>query len=94
MSVDITEDSQIKEVATISGNNDEEIGNLIYEAIDKVGREGIVTIEESKTGETSLEIVEGMQFERGYKSPYFVTNNDTMQTVLDNPYVLIFDGRT
>ena len=93
MSVDITEDSQIKEVATISGNNDEEIGNLIYEAIDKVGREGIVTIEESKTGETSLEIVEGMQFERGYKSPYFVTNNDTMQTVLDNPYVLIFDGR-
>ena len=93
MSVDITEDSQIKEVATISGNNDPEIGNLISNAIDKVGREGIVTIEESKTGETSLEVVEGMQFERGYKSPYFVTDNNTMTTILDNPYILIVNGR-
>ena len=93
MSVDITEDSQIKEVATISGNNDPEIGNLISNAIEKVGREGIVTIEESKTGETSLEVVEGMQFERGYKSPYFVTDNNTMTTVLENPYILIVNGR-
>ena len=91
MSTDITDDSQIKEVATISGNNDSEIGNLISTSLDKVGRDGIVTIEESKTGETSLEIVEGMQFDRGYKSPYFVTNNDTMQAVLDNPYILIVD---
>lgn len=93
MAVDITEDSQIKEVATISGNNDPEIGNLISNAIEKVGREGIVTIEESKTGETSLEVVEGMQFERGYKSPYFVTDNNTMSTILDNPYILIVNSR-
>jgi len=93
MSTEITDDSQIKEVATISGNNDIEIGNLISTALDKVGRDGIVTIEESKTGETSLEIVEGMQFDRGFKSPYFVTDNNTMQAVLDDPYVLIFDGR-
>jgi chaperonin GroEL len=93
MATEITEDSQIKEVATISGNNDVEIGNLISTALDKVGRDGIVTIEESKTGETSLEIVEGMQFERGYKSPYFVTDNNSMSAVLDDPYVLIYDGR-
>jgi len=93
MSTEITDDSQIKEVATISGNNDVEIGNLISTALDKVGRDGIVTIEESKTGETSLEVVEGMQFDRGFKSPYFVTDNNTMQAVLDDPYVLIFDGR-
>jgi chaperonin GroEL len=93
MSTEITEDTQIKEVATISGNNDVEIGNLISTALDKVGRDGIVTIEESKTGETSLEVVEGMQFERGFKSPYFVTDNNTMQAILDDPYVLIFDGR-
>jgi len=89
MSTEITDDSQIKEVATISGNNDVEIGNLISTALDKVGRDGIVTIEESKTGETSLEIVEGMQFDRGYKSPYFVTDNDSMASILDNPYILI-----
>ena len=93
MATEITEDSQIKEVATISGNNDIEIGNLISTALDKVGPDGIVTIEESKTGETSLEIVEGMQFERGYKSPYFVTDNNSMAAVLDDPYILIYDGR-
>ena len=93
LSVEITEDSQIKEVATISGNNDSEIGNLIATALDKVGRDGVVAIEESKTGETSLEVVEGMQFERGYKSPYFVTDNDSMSAVLNDPYVLIYDGR-
>ena len=93
MSTEITDDSQIKEVATISGNNDSEIGNLIATSLDKVGRDGIVTIEESKTGETSLEVVEGMQFDRGFKSPYFVTDNDEMAAILDDPYVLIYDGR-
>ena len=90
---EVTTEEQIKQIATISGNNDIEIGNLIATSIEKVGREGIITIEESKTGETLLEIVEGMQFNRGYKSPYFVTNNTTMQVVLENPYVLLYDGR-
>jgi chaperonin GroEL len=88
LSTEITDDSQIKEVATISGNNDPEIGNLISTALDKVGRDGIVTIEESKTGETSLEVVEGMQFDRGFKSPYFVTDNNTMAAVFDSPLAL------
>ena len=93
ISQDIASEDQIKQVATISANNDTEVGELIATAIGKVGREGIVTIEESKTGETSLEVVEGMQFDRGYKSPYFVTNNATMNAVLDEPYILIYDGR-
>ena len=92
-SSDVSSEEQIRQVATISGNNDTEVGNLIATAIDKVGREGIVTIEESKTGETSLEVVEGMQFDRGYKSPFFVTNNTTMQCNLDDPYILLYDGR-
>ena len=92
-SQEIASQEQIQQVATISANSDAEVGNLIATAIEKVGREGIVTIEESKTGETSLEVVEGMQFDRGYKSPYFVTNNTTMNAMLDEPYVLIYDGR-
>ena len=90
---DVSSQHQIRQVATISANGDTEVGELISTAIEKVGREGIVTIEESKTGETSLEIVEGMQFDRGYKSPYFVTNNTTMNAVLNDPYILIYDGR-
>ena len=90
---DVSSQDQIRQVATISANGDTEVGELISTAIEKVGREGIVTIEESKTGETSLEIVEGMQFDRGYKSPYFVTNNTTMNAVLNDPYILIYDGR-
>ncbi|NDC22754.1 MAG: chaperonin GroEL [Proteobacteria bacterium] len=92
-STDVASEDQINQVATISGNNDTEIGELISSAIEKVGREGVVTIEESKTGETSLEIVEGMQFDRGYKSPYFATNTSTMQAVLEDPYVMLYDGR-
>ncbi len=76
---DITTEEQIAHVAAISGNNDSEIGTLIATALDKVGRDGVVSIEESKTGETVLEVVEGMQFERGYKSPYFVKSNRPMQ---------------
>jgi chaperonin GroEL len=90
---DVSSQDQIEQVATISANGDVEVGRLISTAIEKVGREGIVTIEESKTGETSLEIVEGMQFDRGYKSPYFVTNNSTMQAILNDPYIMIYDGR-
>ena len=93
LSTDIASEDQIKQVATISANNDEEVGNLIASAMDKVGREGVVTVEESKTYETTLETVEGMQFDRGYLSPYFVTDNSTMQAQLDEPYILMYDGR-
>ena len=93
LSEDVKEELQIEQVATISGNNDPEVGKLIATAMDKVGRDGVVTIEESKTGETYLETVEGMQFNRGYKSPYFVTDNNTMTSVLDNPLILITDKR-
>ena len=92
-SKEITDEEQLKQVATISANNDMEVGELISTAMDKVGRDGVVTIEESKTGETYLETVEGMQFNRGYKSPYFVTDNNTMTAVLQNPLILITDKR-
>ena len=92
-SKDITDEEQLKQVATISANNDTEVGELISTAMDKVGQDGVVTIEESKTGETYLETVEGMQFDRGYKSPYFVTDNNTMTAVLQNPLILITDKR-
>ena len=92
-SKDITDEEQLKQVATISANNDSEVGELISTAMGKVGQDGVVTIEESKTGETYLETVEGMQFNRGYKSPYFVTDNNTMTAVLQNPLILITDKR-
>ena len=92
-SKDVTDEEQLKQIATISANNDTEVGELIYTAMDKVGRDGVVTIEESKTGETYLETVEGMQFNRGYKSPYFVTDNNSMQAVLQDPLILITDKR-
>ncbi len=93
MSTNISSEDQIKQVATISANNDEEVGNLIAASIEKVGLEGVVTVEESKSYETTLETVEGMQFDRGYKSPYFVTDNSTMQAQLDEPYILLYDGK-
>jgi len=89
----ITSEEQLEQIATISSNNDPTIGKLISTAIEKVGREGVVHIEESRTGETYLETVEGMQFDRGFKSPYFVTNNSTMASVLNDVYVLIADYR-
>ena len=90
---DITSEEQLEQVATISANNDVEIGKIIAMAMKKVGREGVVTIEESKSGETYLETVEGIQFNRGFKSPYFVTNNNTMSASLEKPYILIADER-
>lgn len=93
LSKEITDEEQLKQVATISANNDTEVGELISTAMDKVGRDGVVTIEESRTGETYLETVEGMQFNRGYKSPYFVTDNNSMQAVLRDPLILITDKR-
>jgi chaperonin GroEL len=93
MSVNITDEKQIKQIATLSANGDEEIGNLVTTALDKVGRDGVVTVEESRTGETSLEVVEGLQFDRGYKSPYFVTDNNTMQAILNDTLILLFNGR-
>jgi len=92
-SQDISSEDQLRQVATISANNDEEVGELIASAMEKVGRDGVVTIEESRTGETYLETVEGLQFDRGYKSPYFVTNNDTMSTTLKDAMILFFNGR-
>ena len=93
LSQDISSEDQLRQVATISANNDTEVGELIATAMEKVGRDGVVTIEESRTGETYLETVEGLQFDRGYKSPYFVTNNDTVSSVLKNVSILFYNGR-
>jgi len=90
---DISSETQLEQIATISANNDSEVGKLIAIAMEKVGREGVVTIEESKTGETYLETVEGMQFDRGYKSHYFVTNNSDMTCTLEEPFILIADKK-
>jgi len=93
ISKDISSAEQITQIATISANNDPEIGNLISAALEKVGREGVVHIEESKSGETYLETVEGMQFDRGYKSHYFVTDNNSMSAGLVDPLIFIADRR-
>jgi len=84
---------KIEQVASISANNDPSIGKLIAEAMEKVKKEGVITVEEAKGTETTVEVVEGMQFDRGYLSPYFVTNADKMETELENPYILIYDKK-
>jgi chaperonin GroEL len=90
----IGEDSEkIEQVAAISANNDAEIGKLVASAMEKVKKEGVITVEEAKTAETSVEVVEGMQFDRGYISPYFITDTDKMEAVLENPYVLLSDKK-
>ena len=84
---------KIQQVASISANNDENIGKLIAEAFSKVGKEGVITVEEAKGTDTTVEVVEGMQFDRGYTSAYFVTNSEKMQAELENPYILIYDKK-
>src|ERR1700748_1238323 len=88
-----TDSKKIQQVASISSNNDENIGKLIAEAFGKVGKHGVITVEEAKGTETGIDIVEGMQFDRGYISAYFVTNSDKMEVELENPYILIYDKK-
>jgi chaperonin GroEL len=89
----ISGSNEIAQVATISANNDKEIGKMIADAMDKVGKDGVITVEEAKGTETEVKTVEGMQFDRGYLSPYFVTNADKMETELESPYILIYDKK-
>src|SRR5215203_2459363 len=93
MSKKIKSKEELTNVATVSANNDREIGQLISEAMDKVGKDGVVTVEESKSLQTELDIVEGMQFDRGYSSPYFVTNADRMEAILEEPFILLFEKK-
>ena len=92
-SKEIKDSSEISQVATVSANNDHEIGNMVADAMDKVGRDGVITVEEAKSTKTEVKTVEGMQFDRGYLSPYFVTNSDKMEVELENPYILIYDKK-
>ncbi|MCC2690288.1 MAG: chaperonin GroEL [Rhizobiaceae bacterium] len=89
----VTRNDEIAQVGTISANGDPEIGRFLAEAMEKVGNEGVITVEEAKTAETELEVVEGMQFDRGYLSPYFITNQDKMRVELEDPYVLIHEKK-
>lgn len=93
MSIKISGRKEISQIATIAANNDSEIGNQIADAMEKVGKDGVITVEEGKSLETTVKLVEGMQFDRGYLSPYFVTSPDTMEVVFENPYILIHEKK-
>ncbi|MCS7083652.1 MAG: chaperonin GroEL [Aquificaceae bacterium] len=93
LSTPVRGNEDIEQVATISANNDPEIGKIIAEAMEKVGKDGVITVEESKSAQTTLETVQGMQFDRGYLSPYFVNNPDRMEAVLEEPYILIYEKK-
>ncbi len=93
MSRPVSGKQEISQVGTISANSDKQIGDLIAEAMEKVGKDGVITVEEAKTAETTLDVVEGMQFDRGYLSPYFVTDPEDMEAVLEDPYILLFEKK-
>jgi len=93
MSRPVSGKQEIAQVGTISANSDKQIGDLIAEAMEKVGKDGVITVEEAKTAETTLDVVEGMQFDRGYLSPYFVTDPEDMEAVLEDPYILLFEKK-
>merc|ERR1711991_1000101 len=92
-SKEISTNDEIAQVATVSANNDAEVGKMIADAMDKVGKDGVITVEEAKGTETEVKTVEGMQFDRGYLSPYFVTNAEKMIADLETPYILIYDKK-
>src|SRR5947207_12344573 len=89
----VSDRSEIEQVATVSANWDKKIGEIIADAMDKVGKDGTITVEEAKAIETTMDVVEGMQFDKGYLSPYFVTNAEAMEAVLENPYILIHEKK-
>ena len=93
LSIPVSGRREIEQVATVSANNDQTIGKIIADAMEAVGKDGVITVEESKSAETTLETVQGMQFDRGYLSPYFITNPDKMECVLEEPYILIYEKK-